>query len=571
MSFSLNIVTFLGHHHKLESTGHWNVSKASNYDEMERRFCVGGETPLLDKLTSEAKSGDATFHFPGHKRGVGAPERLINSFGVDLFSHDLPELPELDNLFAPEGAIRDSQRQAKQVFGSDSTFFLINGSTVGIQAAIMATCSPGKTLILPRNAHQSAFSSLVLSGATPKYVLPEFNSKWNLSLGVMPQSIELALNEAKETGQSVGAVLIVSPTYHGICSDIEGISEVCHKFGVPLIVDEAHGAHLLFSERLPPSALEQGADIAIQSTHKVLGSLTQSAMLHLKHRFVSESRISSSLQVLQSSSPSYLLLASLDAATWQMATPGGRKILEEAIDLSFDLRRELNLISGISVLGEKECGPVLGSPEGKLKGIAGWDPLRVTISALWGLKLTGFAVDNILRDEFGVVAELPTLDSLTFALSGGTTETEVKRLIEAYKELSLRFSPGECEIEAVAFHPDKTLSLPTSSLIMTPREAFFSESERVSSSDAIGRVSANLLCPYPPGIPVLVPGEIITEEAIDFLESIIIAGGSVSGALDSNLDEVAVINSQEGYLHGISSSDECQKCFLVLSEPQTTL
>lgn len=528
--------------------------------------------PILERLNSLANSGDSPFHFPGHKKGAGAPDILISSFGKAIFEHDLPELPELDNLFSPSGVILESQEQASNVFGSEKTFFVVNGSTVGIHAAVMATCGfPGSSLVLPRNSHQCAIEAMVLSGAHPHYILPEYDSHWNIPLGVDPKVVEITLknelgqdfrSEMEELGHNletkpgkpasqtmdtrdrkknkkIGAVLIVSPTYHGACSDIKSIAEICHSFGVPLVVDEAHGGHFKFHKDLPSSALEQGADIVIQSTHKVLGSLTQSAMVHVQGKFIDFAKVSKCLQLLQSSSPSYLFLASLDAATWQMSGPNGHSLLENAIFLAKEARRGLANISGVEVLsceksmiGESSCN--------YSRGVVDWDPLRVTVG-IPSVPLNGYELDDILRIEFGVVAELPSLNALTFAFSFGTNQLDVDRLVTAYEQISKRFASN---LVGSPPPPSNHLSLgflPVPLSVISPRDAFFTESERVQRSDSIGRLSAEILCPYPPGVPVLVPGEVVTLEAIKHLIAVLSFGGLISGAFDSNLETIAVL------------------------------
>ncbi|URD73923.1 Orn/Lys/Arg decarboxylase, C-terminal domain [Musa troglodytarum] len=237
--------------------------------------------PLVQALKSTAEQDVACFHFPGHNRGKAAPSILYNLTGPGAFLHDLPDLPELDDLFSPKGAILDAQAEAAKLFGASETWFLVGGTTCGIQASIMATCCPGDVLILPRNAHISATSGLVLSGAVPKYILPEYNSCWDIAAGIRPSQVEAAIKELEEVGKTAAAVLITSPTYHGLCSNLNEITKVCHSRCIPVIVDEAHGAHFRFHPNFPSTALEQGADLAVQSTHKVLSSLTQSSMLHV--------------------------------------------------------------------------------------------------------------------------------------------------------------------------------------------------------------------------------------------------------------------------------------------------
>ncbi|KAG6550603.1 hypothetical protein Mapa_007856 [Marchantia paleacea] len=510
-------------------------------------YCSGGgadsEIPLLEALAKCAAQDAASFHFPGHRRGRGAPSRMLETVGNCAFAHDLPELPELDNLFSPEGVIAEAQAKAAALFGADATFFLVNGSTCGIQASVLATCQPGDSLVLPRNCHLSATSAMVLSGALPKYVVPIYDRQWGIAHGVSPLSIQTAITEVRAQGGRVGAVLVVSPTYFGVCSSINAIAKVCHDNGVPLIVDEAHGAHFQFHEDLPESALEQGADIAVQSTHKVLGSLTQSSMLHVRGGRVSQDVLGRCLQLVQSTSPSYLLLSSLDAARAQMSEGGeSRKRggsdsrLERAIEYARNARERLKAIPSLFVMDED----TVDSSE----ALPGLDPLRITLG-LWTLSIDGYEVDDILRLEFGVIAELPALQTITFAVSLGSCERDIDRLVEAFVALSSRYTnSGSDGATMPPRHQDQLFhnsSLPLPSARgLSPRNAFFSKTVKVDVADSVGKICAELVCPYPPGIPVIRPGEIISEDALSYLRRIVKNGGSITGSSDPTLSTIQI-------------------------------
>ncbi|MGL4501142.1 MAG: aminotransferase class I/II-fold pyridoxal phosphate-dependent enzyme, partial [Planktothrix sp.] len=272
------------------------------------------QTPLLTALKNCVNQPDSPFYAPGHKRGQGISPLLIELLGTQLFKADLPELPELDNLFNPEGVIAEAQDLAAETFGAEKTWFLVNGSTCGIIAAILAICGTGDKILVPRNAHQSVISGLILSGAIAIFIQPEYNPIWDLSYSITPESV----NQTLEQHPDAKAVLIVYPTYQGICGNIAEIAKITHQYNIPLIVDEAHGAHFKFHPNLPISALKAGADLTIQSTHKVLGSLSQSSLLHVQGNRIDRDRLSQTLQFVQSTSPNYILLASLDAARQQM-------------------------------------------------------------------------------------------------------------------------------------------------------------------------------------------------------------------------------------------------------------
>lgn len=540
----------------------FSSSSESCTGEEEMVVTTSSPAPLVAALKQCADMNAAAFHFPGHRRGAGASQLLTDLIGVAPFQHDLPELPELDNLYAAKDVIAEAQRMAASLFGADCTWFLVNGSTCGIQAAVMATCKPGDYLILPRNCHMSAVSAMVLSGAVPKYVIPILDSRWGVAHGVEAAQVDAAICEVERGGGNVGAVLVVSPTYFGVCSMVEAIADVCHNHGVPLLVDEAHGAHFQFQANLPRTALEQGADIAVQSTHKVLGSLTQSAMLHSQGTCVSRQQLTRCLQMLQTSSPSYLLLSSLDAARAQMSevtcTAGlGTSIMDAAVSLASSAKNALCKIPGLLVL-DKSTIDEKAAAEVALAGI---DPLRITVG-LWELGLTGFDADDILRLEYGVVAELPSLLSLTFVVSAGTSSQDIIRLIGSLEALSARYrtdapaplsallgenaSSDEPKISnpRVLFHGngwENGTAFWQQVRVLSPREAFYADFETVGIEDAVGRVCTELLCPYPPGIPVIVPGEVITQEALDYVRAVLQGGGIVTGASDTSFASINVV------------------------------
>ncbi|XP_058213233.1 uncharacterized protein LOC131325161 isoform X2 [Rhododendron vialii] len=490
--------------------------------------------PLVGALKSSAQQNAASFHFPGHNRGRAAPSSLSQLIGERPFFHDLPELPELDNLFSPAGPILDAQKQAAKLFGASETWFLVGGTTCGIQAAVMATCSPGDYLILPRNSHISAISAMVLSGALPKYIIPEYDFDWDIAGGVTPSQVDKAIQELGKEGRKPAAVFVTSPTYHGVCSNLSEISQLCHLHRIPLIVDEAHGAHLGFHPRLPYPALHQGADIAVQSTHKVLCSLTQSSMLHMSGDIVDRDRICRCLQTLESTSPSYLLLASLDAARAQLsASPG--TVFNQAMELAVETKNTINEIPGISVLDFP-----------RFSNFPAIDPLRVSIG-VWLLGLSGFEADEILCREYGVVTELTGTRSITLAINLGTCREHVQRLVSGLRNLSAtNFLPTVHQGEkreteyAVPFNNDDI----SSNIRLSPRDAFFARKRKVSIKESIGEVCGELICPYPPGIPLIIPGELITEAALNYLLHLRRCKGAViSGAADPLLSSVVICSS----------------------------
>uniref|UniRef100_A0ACD6A8K2 Uncharacterized protein n=1 Tax=Avena sativa TaxID=4498 RepID=A0ACD6A8K2_AVESA len=487
----------------------------------------GCTAPLVQALKSTAAQDVSCFHFPGHNRGEAAPSSLSSLIGAGAFSHDLPELPEPDDLFYPKGVILDAQNRAAQMFGSSRTWFLVNGSTCGIQAAVMATCSPGDYLVIPRNCHISVISALVLSGAVPKYIVPEYNSRWDVAGGVMPLQVDKALKELQKDGNKIAAVLVTSPTYHGICSDVQGIVDVCHPLRVPVIVDEAHGAHFKFHDSFPSTAIEQGADLAVQSTHKVLSSLTQSSMLHMAGGLVNADIVSQCLQLLQSSSPSYLLLASLDAARAQLSENANS--FDEPVAMALEMKDQLRIIPGISVLDLSSF----------ISDFPAVDPLRITLSAS-DLHLSGYEADDILFEEHQIVSELVGTQAVTFAINLGTRRQDAQKLVESAEHLSQKyFSVLESRLRKhnCIYNPFDKISVK-----LTPREAFFTKKKRVRIEDSLGEICGELICPYPPGIPVLIPGEIVTQDYLSYLINVRDQGMTISGAADVELNSIMVCN-----------------------------
>ncbi len=479
--------------------------------------------PLLEALRTSSSSANAPFYTPGHKRGQGTPQAIAETLGAAAFQMDLPELPELDNLFAPQGVIQAAQELAAAAFGAKRTWFLVNGSTCGIMAALIATCGPGDPIILPRNVHQSAISGLILSGAVPVFVAPEYDPMLDLVHSITPAGVAAALVQHP----NAKAVLMVYPTYHGVCGDIAAIADITHQQQIPLLVDEAHGPHFAFHPDLPISALAAGADLSVQSTHKVLAAMTQAAMLHIQGTYIDPERIAQTLQLLQSTSPSYLLLASLDAARQQMAVQG-KSLMARTLNLAEQARSQLNQIPGLAVLGPEQAGTT--------PGFFALDQTRLTLMVS-GLGLSGFTADEILHQSLGVTAEFPALRHLTFIVSLGNQAADIERLVEACTLLAKGRLATALPLSSPLSLPMLAPSLPSQS----PRDVFFAPGETVPLEQAVNRISKELVCPYPPGIPLLCPGEAIAPAALEYLQQIRELGGCITGCSDPSLQTLKVV------------------------------
>ncbi|MFW5666335.1 MAG: aminotransferase class I/II-fold pyridoxal phosphate-dependent enzyme [Coleofasciculus sp.] len=479
--------------------------------------------PILDALQACAGVPHAPFYAPGHKRGKGISDKLANLWGKSVFEHDLPELPDFDNLFAPSGGIKEAQALAAEAFGADKTWFLVNGSTCGVIAAILATCGTGDKLILPRNSHQSAIAGLVLSGASPIFITPESDPWGDLAHSITPDAVSQALKEHPDAK----AVMLLYPTYHGVCGDIHAIAQRVHDDNIPLLVDEAHGAHLPFHPDLPPSAMSAGADLTIQSTHKVLTAMTQASMLHIKGHRLDPERLSQALQLVQSTSPSAILLASLDAARQQMMLYGER-LISRTLGLAEAAREQIQQIPGLSVLDAT-----------KTPGCFTLDPTRLTVRVS-GLGITGFEADEIFCDQLGVIAELPTFQHLTFILSLGNAAEDIQQLVQAFTDLQQRYSRPDTSFRQNLYQLGMTSGLILEPS-MSPRDAFFAPKERLPLDQSVGHISAEWICPYPPGIPVLIPGFAIASATVDYLRQVQHFGGYITGCSDPSLNSVNVV------------------------------
>ncbi len=488
--------------------------------------------PLLEALQAYTQQYHAPFYAPGHKRGRGIPKPLEDLLGASVFRADLPELPDLDNLFAPEAVIQQAQELAAAAFGADRTWFLVNGSTSGVVAAILATCGTGDKILLPRNIHQSAIAGLVLSGAVPVFINPEYDPVTDLAYSITPAAVAAALKKYPDAK----AVMMLYPTYQGVCGDVSAIAQLVHQHNIPLLVDEAHGPHFAFHPDLPPSALSVGADLTVQSTHKVLGAMTQASMLHIQGKRVDANRLSKALQLVQSTSPSYLLLASLDAARQQMALQG-EQLMTQTLHLADEARNKIGQIPRLSLLESV-----------KTPGFFALDRTRLTVRVS-ELGLSGFEADEIFHQQLGVIAELPTLHHLTFIISLGNTEADIEQLVQAFSTITLEhYRPKSTTPWEEVFHRWKSelLFIHPSSFILhpelSPRDAFFAATETLPIDQTPDRISAELVCPYPPGIPALMPGELINPAALEYLQQVLTLGGNITGCSDPSLKTLKVVS-----------------------------
>lgn len=477
-------------------------------------------TPIFEAVKKYYTERIIPFHVPGHKQGKGLIE-FKDYLGANLMGIDLTCTPDLDNICNPHGAILQAEELAAQLFGSDRAFFLVNGTTSGIQTMIMASCKSGDKILLPRNAHKSALGGLILSGAEPVYLESEFNPEFGISMGVKTEKIKWMLKKHPD----IKAVFIVNPNYYGTTSDLKEIVSIAHASNIPVIVDEAHGAHLKFHANLPISAMEAGADMSACSSHKLIGSLTQSSILLCREGLVNPTYLKSILNLTQTTSPSYILLSSIDVARKQMALYG-EKMIEMTLEKAAWLRNKLHQYPGIKVFGDEVIGK---------EGCFGFDITKVTINVS-GLGLSGFEVEKILRLKYKIQVELSDLYNVMFLISIGDQWENIKYLADCIGDIVRNY---ENSTVIKLFPPMPEIP----QLVASPREAFYGESKSLDLDRAIGEISAETVMAYPPGIPIICPGERITREVIDYINILKLEKADLQGTEDPDLNHIKILKS----------------------------
>ena len=478
-------------------------------------------TPLADAVLRYAGLGVLPMHTPGHKGGRGAHPLLRRFFTEEGLRSDVSLSAELDDLHAPTGCIRAAEELAAEVYGADAAYFMVNGTTGAIHTMLMAALAPGETILVPRNVHRSIVGAMILTGVHPVYLQPEIDTRLGIAMGVSLHTVEAAVREHPEAR----AALLVYPTYYGVATELSAIADLLHAQGKLLLVDAAHGAHFAFSDALPPSAMAAGADLSAESTHKLLGSLTQTSMLLTRSGRVPTERIRAASGVIQSTSPNEVLLASLDLARAQMAEEGQER-LAAAIRAAEELRRSINEIEGLWAFGTEYMGA---------DGMAALDPLKITVQVT-GLGLSGFAAEEELRRR-NVACELADARNVLLLLSYADGARETERLFAAFRGLAEEHAPMCISRGAAAF-----LALPPiPETALAPRDAYFARSEHVDVGTAEGRVAAETIVFYPPGIPVLAPGDVIDGATLAYLRAMKAVGARVVGAADASLGTLTVI------------------------------
>ena len=487
-------------------------------------------TPYFQALLDYVDSGVIPFHTPGHKQGIGMDRSFREFVGDNICAIDLTPMPGIDDLLQPTESILEAQELAAEAYGADRTYFLVNGSTSGNQCMMMTAVNPGEKVAVPRNSHKSMLGGLVMSGARPVYMQPVVDEAMHMDHCVTPETVAQTLDEHPD----IKAVYIVSPTYYGVAADLESIARIAHDAGKLLLVDEAWGPHFHFHPALPISATAAGADLCINSTHKMLSAFSQCAMLHQSGPRVLVDRLEAVLKMFLSTSPNLPMVASLDVARKQMAVDGPA-LLSQTIALAEDTRRQLNAIDGVYCFGEE----LQGQP-----GVFDLDPTKVTITVK-DLGYTGYEASEILRRRYNVQVELADLFNVVALFTIGTSQAAADRLVEGVAFLASEdrpidiFSPSGVLERRLETGTYKLPKIPP--MRMLPREAFLAQTEFVRFKDSQGRICAETISPYPPGIPVISPGEEITPEIIDYLGLELKAGVRMQGPFDKELRTIRVV------------------------------
>jgi arginine decarboxylase len=472
--------------------------------------------PLLEALRALRANRVVPFDVPGHKQGRGNPE-LTAFLGRQCMEVDVNSQKPLDNLCHPISVIREAEQLAAQAFDAAHAFFMVGGTTSAVQSMILSVCKRGDEIILPRNVHRSVINALVLCGAAPVYVNPQTDARLGISLGMALKDVQAAIEEHP----NAKAVLVNNPTYYGICSNIIEIVRLAHEKGIKVLADEAHGTHFYFGVGMPKSAMAAGADMASISMHKSGGSLTQSSLLVIGPG-MNEGHVRKIINLTQTTSGSYLLMSSLDISRKNLATCG-REIFAKVCDLAEYARDEINDIGDYYAYArELKNGDT----------IYDFDPTKLSVHTL-NVGLAGIEVYDILRDEYDIQVEFGDVANILAYISVGDRERDIERLVSALAEIRRLYKRSKAGMMAMEYlNPE---------VVATPQEAFYAETESLLIECSAGHICAESVMCYPPGIPILAPGERITPDIIRYIRYMKEKGGSLTGLEDLNIERINVL------------------------------
>lgn len=482
-----------------------------------------GAAPIGEGIQDFHERGALAFGIPAHRAGTGdvVPD-AAEWAGADAFRADPGMNNGVDNRHQSWQVEPTAMQLFAEAVGADQTLFSTNGSTENVHVAMMAAVKPGETLVMARNGHKSAFSGLVLSGAMPVYVDPVYDHRWQIAHGVDAAELERVLDACPEAR----AVMMFTPTYYGVSADVRALADVCHARELPLLTDDAWGLDYSFCSRLPASAIESGADLAIGSVHKTLNGFGQTSVLSLQGDRIDSARLELVFELEQSTSASALLLSSIDAARRQFQRDG-EQLLGRAVDHANRLREAIAGMPGLDLMGDD----VTGGP-----GAFAFDPTHVTFDVT-GLGLTGYSAADWLRQHRRLHMELSDHRRLMALITYADSDDNIDRLIAGLRALSEQHEDADPR-PPLEIPPTEALRMET---VMLPRDAFLGATETVPWRDAAGRVSAEMICPYPPGIPITAPGERLTTDVVDYLQQLAASGVMVEGASDESLETFRVV------------------------------
>ena len=473
--------------------------------------------PIYEALRRFRRMRIVPFDVPGHKRGRGNME-LTEFLGEDCMSVDVNSMKPLDNLCHPVSVIKDAEALAAEAFGAANAFFMVGGTTSAVQSMIMYACKEGDKIIMPRNVHRSAINALIMTGAVPVYVNPDVNTKLGIALGMSVAQVEQAIRDNPDAK----AIMVNNPTYYGICSDLKKITELAHAHGMLVLVDEAHGTHFYFGENFPLTAMAAGADCASVSMHKSGGSLTQSSFL-LLGKNVNADYMRQVINLTQTTSASYLLLSSLDISRKRLAL-GGREIFAQTVEMAEYARSEINEIGGYYAYSKELING---------DSIFDFDVSKLSIYTL-PIGLAGIEVYDLLRDEYDIQIEFGDIGNVLAYISVGDRKRDIERLISALAEIKRRFGKDGTDM--------LTQEYISPVVSETPRKAFYAKKRSLPLDEAAGQVCSEFVMCYPPGIPILAPGELITSEIIEYIKYAKEKGCQMTGTEDINIERLNVLD-----------------------------
>jgi len=477
------------------------------------------KVPVFDTLLGHAKRNVTSFHTPGHKNGKGIDPVLKQVTGDGLYKFDVTVFDEVDSLHDPVGPIKKAEELMAQAYGVKHSLFLVNGTSVGNIAMFLSACDPGDSIIVSRSSHKSIMGGIILSGVWPIWLQPTIDQ----NLDIIFNSTYEEIKQALEMYPEARAVFLTSPTYNGIATEVKKIADLCHRKGKILLVDEAHGPHLKFNDKLPMSAVDAGADLCVQSTHKILSALSQGSVLHHNSKFVDINRVKKIVSMLQTTSPQYLTLASIDLARRQ-AVLHGKEMFDKVIEAAEWARKEIN-----EKIPNMRC---LTKNDIKDRNFD-LDLTKLTINVT-KTGLSGYEVDSILAKEYNIQVDCSDTFNLIAIMGIGSDMDDVQKLVAALKDISKKYKGTQ---------KNWILKIPSlaTEMVMTPREVFLSHDiKKIPLAKSVGHVSAQVLTPYPPGIPVVIPGERISKEICDYLLEMVSKGVRISGQEGDKLKMVKV-------------------------------